>query len=383
MKYLHHFLILVAASLLLQACKSDNLEDVLAPVSSADCHEMLDGWEITSTNFPRSAPHDLVFLNDQVGYMAGNMGAILKSTDGGLTWAYQHGYYKDDLVFDDDALTNARLYTIEFVDEQLGFIGGEGEYATKSTTSDELAFHDTEAVLLKTTDGGTTWNKQYLPGVHAINDLRFVDEQTGIGSFSHYDADSNYVYRLYKTVDGGASWNEFDSGFGEKVIFGFVEAPSYLAAIVMDYDKNRTLWKSYDDGFTWQQVGPLPSFLNGIQYLTDELCFARDIHHLQKSTDGGQTWKVLDALDEYFYMFHFSSENEGFALGSVTDEPSGPGDDVIELIAYSAFQTKDGGKTWDKVLFDLSCDYLGPKYLVKNNSFYTLGNAGLNKFEMN
>jgi photosystem II stability/assembly factor-like uncharacterized protein len=268
------------------------------------------------------------------------------------------------------------------VNEQLGFIGGEGEYATKSTTSDELAFNDTEAVLLKTTDGGMTWSKQYLPGVHSINDLRFKDEQTGIGSFSYYDADSNYVHQLFRTADGGATWSEMDLGLGDAIIYGFVEAPTFLAAVVMDYDKNRTLWKSFDKGLTWQKVGPLPPFLGSLQYLTDELCFARDIHHLQKSTDGGQTWKALNALDEYFYMFHFSSENEGFALGTVSDEPSGPGDDTSELIAYSAFQTKDGGKTWDKVLFDVSCDYLGPKFLVKNNSFYTFGNAGLNKFEM-
>lgn len=373
MKYLHHFLILLAAALLLQACKYDNLEEVLVPVPSAECYKVLDGWEITSTSLPRSSPIDLVFLNDQIGYMAGNMGAILKSTDGGQTWAYQHGYYKDDLVFNDDALTNARLNTIEFVNEQVGFIGGGGEYATKSTTSDELAFNNTEAVLLKTTDGGTTWSKQYLPGIHSIADLRFKDEQTGIGSFSYYDADSNYVYQLFRTSDGGATWSEMDLGIGDAIIYGFVEAPSYLTAIVMDYDKNRTLWKSFDDGLTWQQVGPLPLFLHNIQYLTDELCFARDIHHLQKSTDGGRTWKALEALDDYFYMFHFSSENEGFALGTVSDEPTGPYDDTIETIAYVAFQTKDGGKTWDKALFDLSCNYLGPKYLVKNNGFYTMG----------
>jgi photosystem II stability/assembly factor-like uncharacterized protein len=382
MKYLHHFLILLAIGLL-TACKSESIEDVKEPEPFVACGDALDGWEVTSMDYPSYNLLDLVFLNDQIGFTCNAAGGIYKTTDGGQTWVFQHGYYTPLGVVDDQALTNALLSTIDFVDEEVGYIGGYGEQTAVSSISNEFAFYDTDAVLLKTTDGGATWTKQYVPGIYAINDLRFIDEQTGIGSFGYYAADSSMVYRLFKTTDGGANWGELDMGIGDKFVYNLWEAPSYLVTFVQEAYNYGALWKSLDEGLTWQEVAPLPFYLEDLQVLTDELIVAKDFNKLYKSTDGGLTWSAIDSPFDFFRVFHFSSENEGFVLGTETDEPTGPDDDVVEVIGYSSYQTKDGGKTWEKRLFNVSCGYVGPTFLVENNSFYTFGgDRMLNKFEL-
>ena len=64
------------------------------------------------------------FLNDNIGWSCGSLGVIYKTTNGGTNWVYQY------------ANTLQELNTIQFFDENTGYISGPG-------------------VILKTTTGGT------------------------------------------------------------------------------------------------------------------------------------------------------------------------------------------------------------------------------------
>lgn len=83
--------------------------------------------------------------------------------------------------------TNVRLNTIDFPSATVGYIGGN------------------DSTLLKTTDGGETWNAvnfsgvTFYPGGEHIVKLQFVSETTGFMTVGPYSGS-------YKTTDGGQTW---------------------------------------------------------------------------------------------------------------------------------------------------------------------------------
>ena len=73
---------------------------------------------------------DIYFYDADTGYVVGFGGTILKTTDGGLSWISLSSGTTND------------LYSMDFVDAFIGYAAGE--------------INDTSSVI-KTTDGGTSW----------------------------------------------------------------------------------------------------------------------------------------------------------------------------------------------------------------------------------
>ena len=81
------------------------------------------------------------FATVSTGWIAGDDGALLKTTNGGATWKQQNpiGLYRSGATYLD----------VSFVDERTGWIAVSGP--------------SLDSYLLRTTDGGRTWQKQPLP----------------------------------------------------------------------------------------------------------------------------------------------------------------------------------------------------------------------------
>jgi hypothetical protein len=99
-----------------------------------------------------SSPRDLssvYFIDSQTGWVIGDAGAILKTTNGGARWDPQ------------TSGTNQWLRAVQFLDAQTGWaVGGNG-------------------TILKTIDGGTTWKPQASGTEAWLNAVQFLDAQTG------------------------------------------------------------------------------------------------------------------------------------------------------------------------------------------------------------
>ncbi len=110
---------------------------------------------------------DLVFVGPERGYLAGTEGVLLRTEDGGQTW------------LPCTTGVDAWLRSIDFVDEQHGFVGGSG-------------------VLLATRDAGHTWQRLPFPR-EKVNAVLFLDRERGFVA--------TMEGRLRSTLDGGASWS--------------------------------------------------------------------------------------------------------------------------------------------------------------------------------
>lgn len=110
----------------------------------------------------------------QTGLAAGDGGALLKTTNGGLSWhALTSG-------------TTAALRALAMLDALTSFAAGDG------------------GVLLKTSNGGLSWTALTSGTALALRALRFVDAQTGFAA-----GDGGVVL---KTTNGGTSWAPLTSG---------------------------------------------------------------------------------------------------------------------------------------------------------------------------
>ncbi len=168
------------------------------------------------------ALNDIVFVNDTLGFAAGNGGTLLKTYDSGEHW--------EKLPINTDVFLNA-LY---FSDENKGLVVGGLQANTTSifrTTDGGATWTEVETdalykfltaihfpsllvgyivgweeTVLKTTDGGENWQAlscDYEGGQYY--DVNFINEQEG------YLVGLNSGEGFIKhTIDGGLNWNTVD-----------------------------------------------------------------------------------------------------------------------------------------------------------------------------
>ena len=116
-------------------------------------------WSNVSSNISlQFDPRDIVFTSTNNGWIVGQNGNILKTTNGGNNWQVV------------TSGSNNHLNNIQFIDQNVAYIGGL-------------------QALLKTNNGGNNWTKLTVPTNLYTTNISFVNESEGwIGTY----------YGLYK-----------------------------------------------------------------------------------------------------------------------------------------------------------------------------------------
>src|SRR3990172_6550568 len=183
-----------------------------------------------------------IFIFDSITAIAvGDLGTVIKTTDGGESWDVQH--HAVGASYD--------LYDVCFVDELTDWAAGRND-------------------LIKTEDGGRNWTEVKTNTPLTLKAVHFVDADTGIAV-----GNDGVVLR---TTDGGSSWDirKMDDylGHGWLDIFDLLEitfTDKQTGWIVgLGYYGNQ-IYKTTDCGRSWvwdpQIVNPrLPGSL-------DDICF--------------------------------------------------------------------------------------------------------------
>lgn len=242
--------------------------------------------------------------------------------------------------------TDHQLNVIDFPSNTVGYIGGN------------------DSLLLKTTNGGLTWNPinfsgvSFFPGGEHIVNLEFTSETTGYMTVGPYAG-------TYKTTDGGLNWTQltfvgnmcynqglyfwdedngvvggsgcFQGEYFEVMNSGTLSASTVNTAswdatdIVVDIDffdnqyglavsKGRVL-RTLDGGANWDTIphGAPDIELTSVKIISDTLAYAGYIDltssfGLLKSNDSGQTWTWEMSMATFYYPdYHDITEtNNGY-----------------------------------------------------------------------
>ncbi len=174
--------------------------------------------------------------------------------------------------------------------------------------------------------------------------------------------------RVFKTVDGGASWTLVSEKPGTYVrALGFLDAQTgYLGNIGTDYfpgvSDTTPLYVTHDGGVSWSPVsgiqGPAVKGICAIDIASTPFINAGRLDHkvviraggrvggpafLMTSRDGGGSWESQD-MSPYTAMIldiKFLDDKVGFIAGAT--------DANIETSHALILRTTDGGRTWSKV----------------------------------
>src|SRR5437773_5268618 len=165
--------------------------------------------------------HGIYFLDPNEGIAVGDNGTILRTTDGGAAWQSITSGVEDSLrsvsfsgvngICGGDSQTI--LYSTDSGTSwqigQSGFFGGGFPGAQMlSTTTGFVAGQNSifQGLLGNTTDGGVSWNFQpfYFDGNEGgANDVFFFDQTIGLVSGTIFDGRG----ALARTTDGGLNWS--------------------------------------------------------------------------------------------------------------------------------------------------------------------------------
>lgn len=242
---------------------------------------------------------------------------------------------------------------IAFIDALTGFYGnGEGK-------------------LYGTTDGGATWAKLLdKPGTF-IRALGFIDAQNGfIGNVgTNYYPGVSDTNPLYRTRDGGASWQAITAPGIEKVagicgihilpvrrIFQGEMRTSHIIHAAGRVGGPAMILRSEDSGESWRvlDLSRQAGMILDVHFLepsTGFVCTATPVAEgmgeaqILRTTDGGKSWKPVyrsGRTNENVWKMSWPSAKTGYATVQSYDEDPTKTQRVI-------VKTVDGGKSWKEL----------------------------------
>jgi len=176
------------------------------------------------------------FVNPRIGWVvallaAGDL-AVLHTTDGGASWTRQLAVAGD-----------VHPTYVKFFDERVGI----------------LALLGVRPVLYRTGDGGATWiTRPALDDGTAVISWSFVDSDHGWMLVRKGGAAAARPARLYRTQDGGLSWDDLGPPVAPPAQAYQVQFSYLTTGWLATSGPEPVAYKSIDFGSTWQPVALPP-----------------------------------------------------------------------------------------------------------------------------
>jgi photosystem II stability/assembly factor-like uncharacterized protein len=152
----------------------------------------------------------------------------------------------------------AMILDIRFIDSKVGFI----------SAASSAAVNESNAVILRTADGGRSWTKVYQSNrpYELTWKSSFPTASTGYVTVQNYDPDRSVSRRVVaKTTDGGRSWKEIDL-VDDAAVRQFGVA--FISPEVGWIGTSTTGFQTTDGGMSWTPVD-LGRAVNKIRLLPD------------------------------------------------------------------------------------------------------------------
>ena len=237
--------------------------------------------------------YNLEFISSDTGWVVGQGGTILKTTDGGNTWIQQNSN------------TTNRLLSVSFIDNQAGWAGGD------------------DGILLKTTDGGNNWQTGSISYCDQIYGLVFLNENVGCvaSDYSYQPPYPHYGYygQIRRTTDSGNSWEIVYEMGGASFLDLFA-----LKENLWSVGEVSSIGRSTNAGVSWDVSlnQPTPHWLFGVNFCDSLTGWAvgggSDTELILNCTDGGLSWQIqkLSYQFQTLYGICFTDLQHGWAVGA-------------------------------------------------------------------
>ncbi len=256
-------------------------------------------WQHINTPSTTEVIIDLFCFSSNSICAATDMGKIYKTTDSGSSWS---------LVYSNNQETTFLNY-IKFFDSQNGIAVGDAINA------------NTPLIVLKTTNAGDNWvnvNTSNLIGAVSFNiyhTISFVNSQLGFYRHSNYNTSNDR--KLYKTTDGGSSWDVVSSLNANN--FALVEFYNSEIGICVSSQTPLVIYRTFDGGATWSQIQTtITKLVSDVAFILGDpsKLWMATIENLFFSSDTGKTWneQVVTPAPYYFRDIEFSDVTTGWLL---------------------------------------------------------------------
>jgi photosystem II stability/assembly factor-like uncharacterized protein len=213
---------------------------------------------------------DIFFVNENTGWAVGQGGVFLNTSDGGDNWE-KHIYADVDF-----------FGPMFFVNSMVGYV---------------CCFYD---YPVKTTDGGHSWTrlriKEAFTGL--VQYFYFKDSVNGFMISSHLlgqhgDKIGGHEWVFLRSMNGGETWDTTNLGNDKSKVETMLQ--KYFPDRDTKYEdkisyrlNNQVLYKSVDGGMTWNALYPPP--LSGVFFVDSRVGYALSARrmHILKTTTGGE-----------------------------------------------------------------------------------------------
>ncbi len=222
-----------------------------------------------------------------------------------------------------------------------------------------------EYVVLQSKDSGESWERMNLINNKSVQSLFFQTRMKGwmgVGGSA-----------LYKTTDGGISWTHNFSGGACFDIYFISDSVGFIGT-------SQHLYKTTDGGDSWGIVPDVPGMIKRIQFYDNKIgLMVSENGEVIITHDGGETWEVKKVVD---YMLqectfidstkfvimsvrrYLISHDGGLTWKELPQNTYIHSIDFINkqigfLVGLGIFhKTTDGGLTWNDVIAGLPLDIL-------------------------
>ena len=279
------------------------------------------------------------FISEKEGWIIGDSGIILHTSDSCKNWEQQDSGVSYDLM------------KMQFIDSDYGWIAG------------------TEGVL-HTSDGGQAWTEQLSDSdLWELCDIHFIDRSTGWAC----GTPSGIVYA---TSDGGNTWDITETGeHGRIISISFVDNNIGYACNAIC-----RIFKTTDGGVTWARVESssyaYARFAKTIYFIDEKNGFAGNSASsssysgaeasVYRTIDGGITWikQIEIPKSQVISKVYFIDQVNGWAIaGNVLEN---------EIL----ISTQDGGKNWTEIIYNDDESILTMDFHILNDTFLYVLTSG-------
>jgi len=315
-------------------------------------------------------------------YAASSTGGLLKTENNGISFVH---------LFTDQDVFSIGAVAIAPTDENVLYLGsGEGNNSRSTYWGDGV---------YKSTDAGKSWKNVGLTDSHHIGRIVIHPKDPDIvyvAALGHLYS-LNEMRGLYKTSDGGQSWQKVLAvqidGRDISVVDVAIDPINPDILYACSYDRHRRPWtydiggpgsgiyKSSDAGKSWKKLETgLPSGLLGrigiaVYQKNPAILYACVENVNKKDMSDDERWKEIQAGKSSSGMIDgevFRSEDAGEHWSKVTPDNKSIGgapayyygriiidptdEQIVHVLSASSWSTYDGGKTWKSGVFDFGGD---------------------------